>query len=125
MKTNSTYRVSQNSLVCKPTGGDASVRDAKNWMGAWDSKAKNCPPDRDNLLISDAEERSVYTIYGNFLMRIPFKSESSETRKLLERENSPKLERLVNHFVRFVFGDFDEQRNTTVHRNEFFGFKPS
>ena len=44
---------------CKPTGGDASVRDAKNWMGAWDSKAKNCPADSDHLLISDTEERSV------------------------------------------------------------------
>ena len=39
--------------ICKPTGGDASVRDAKNWMGAWDSKTKNCPADSDQLLISD------------------------------------------------------------------------
>ena len=45
--------------ICKPTGGDASVRDAKNWMGAWDSETKNCPADSDHLLISDTEERSV------------------------------------------------------------------
>ena len=47
------------TYICKPTGGDASVRDAKNWMGAWDSKTKNCPADSDHLLISDTEERSV------------------------------------------------------------------
>ena len=41
------------NIICKPTGGDASVRDTKNWMGAWDSKTKNCPADSDQLLISD------------------------------------------------------------------------